>query len=374
MGKDLRGKELGQNISQEKNGYYFARMIDASGKRIGKRFKTVRECQRWLTDQLYEKEHCNIKCPDDLCVDAWYDYWFDTKSRYVKYNTLRNYSAQYTSFIRPVIGDMLVKDVKPIHCQSIFNRMADMNMSSKSMQLTRVVLFNLFSLAEDNDLIIKNPCRRNVKSNIGTKSEPRTPLTLDEQNKFVKCISGHKFADQYMFVLQTGLRASELIGLRWDAIDLNKRIITVKSITYFRNDTKAWFTDTPKTEAGEREVPLTQTAIAILKARKKRRSMVNMEFKDLVFTDDNDAPITNQCYNGALKRLCRQNKLRPFSMHILRHTFATRCIEGGMKPKILQTILGHTSINTTMNLYVHGTDEERRKEMDLIEHMLCIGE
>ena len=71
-------------------------------------------------------------------------------------------------------------------------------------------------------------------------------------------------------------------------------------------------------------------------------------------------------YAGSMK-LTRKAEIQNFSMHTLRHTFATRCIEAGMRPKTLQQILGHSSINITMNLYVHVTDEEKTKEMQKFE-------
>ena len=76
-------------------------------------------------------------------------------------------------------------------------------------------------------------------------------------------------------------------------------------------------------------------------------------------------------FNPNIKlKICDKAKIPRFSMHILRHTFATRCIEAGMKPKILQMLLGHSNIGITMNLYVHTTEEEKKKEMDLVAEAL----
>ena len=80
----------------------------------------------------------------------------------------------------------------------------------------------------------------------------------------------------------------------------------------------------------------------------------------------------NSTYDSKLFWLCDKLRIPRFSMHVLRHTFATRCIEGGMKPKTLQMILGHSNIGVTMNLYVHTTDDEKIKEIDRIAGSLVV--
>ena len=83
-------------------------------------------------------------------------------------------------------------------------------------------------------------------------------------------------------------------------------------------------------------------------------------------------PIKNSTYDTALFKICDKAQIPRFSMHVLRHTFATRCIEGGMKPKTLQIILEHSNIGITMNLYVHTTEEEKLKEIELVADALNV--
>lgn len=92
----------------------------------------------------------------------------------------------------------------------------------------------------------------------------------------------------------------------------------------------------------------------------------------MVFLCRKGTPVKNSTYDSMLYKLCEKADIRHFSMHILRHTFATRCIEAGMKPKTLQTILGHSNIGITMNLYVHTTAEQKTKEIDLIADTLKV--
>ena len=119
--------------------------------------------------------------------------------------------------------------------------------------------------------------------------------------------------------------------------------------------------------------PLTEEAVSILKKKKeknKRISEISTEWEEFVFLCRKGTPVKNSTYDTALFKICDKAKIPRFSMHILRHTFATRCIEAGMKPKTLQMLLGHSNIGITMNLYVHTTEEEKKKEMDLVAEAL----
>ncbi len=100
--------------------------------------------------------------------------------------------------------------------------------------------------------------------------------------------------------------------------------------------------------------------------------MINMQFKEHVFLCRKGEPTKNSAYDTALFKLCDKAGIERFSMHVLRHTMATRCIEGGMRPKTLQVILGHANVGITMNLYVHVTEDEKVKEVERIESALKI--
>ena len=118
---------------------------------------------------------------------------------------------------------------------------------------------------------------------------------------------------------------------------------------------------------------MTDEAIRILKNQKKKNQQLKtVEFiwKNFVFLNRVGRPTSTQDYDLTLKRLCKTYHLPHISMHILRHTFATRCIEGGMLPKTLQSILGHSSIMMTMNLYVHATCERKELEMQKVSNTL----
>lgn len=375
MGKDLRGKELGEGIYQQPNGTYCARFVDKFGKRKSKRSKKLQEVRQWIADATYIDEHSDLDQATDMLVDAWFDYWISIKKKTVRPNTVRNYIERYERNIKGVIGKKLLTEVKPIHCQKIFSDMADEGYKTTTIYQIRIALYNMMDFAKENDVIINNPCKKSVKSDMGKPSDKKEALTIDVQKKFLEGATGQSYENQYRFVLQTGLRTGELVGLKWDDIDFENRTLTISRTMEFRYKVGEWRVGPPKSKSGYRTIPLTDEAIRILKAQKEKNSkikVINMEWADQVFLCRKGEPVKNSAYDTALFKICDKVGIKRFSMHVLRHTFATRCIEAGMMPKTLQKILGHSNIGIMMNLYVHITEDEKNKEIDLVADALNV--
>lgn len=375
MGKDLKGKELGVGISQQSDKLYVARFTDKFGIRKTKRFKKLQECRQWIADASYISKHSDIENASDILVDTWYEYWIGIKKQTVRPNTVRNYSERYERNIKGIIGKKLLSEVKPIHCQKIFSDMAEQGYKTTTIYQTRITLYNMLEFAKENDVILSNPCKKSVKSDIGKPSEKKVALTIDEQRKFLMAATGQSYENQYKFILQTGLRTGELVGLKWDDIDFGKRTVTISRTMEYRYKVGEWRVGPPKSKSGYRTIPLTDEAIRILKDQKEKNSkikVINIEWRDQVFLSRKGEPVKNSTYDTALFKICDKAEIRKFCMHILRHTFATRCIEACMIPKTLQKILGHSNIGITMNLYVDATEEEKTKEMDLVAEALKV--
>ncbi len=374
MGKDLRGKELGVGISQRKDGLYTARFTDKLGKRRQQYFKKLQECRNWLADAQFEDEHGNINFSSNITVDAWFEYWIkEIKEKTVRWSTLSVYKDRYNKNIKKIIGRMIISEVKPMHCQNVLNVMDNNGYAGTSMDKTKVTMSAMFSDACENGLISSNPITKSVKCPKKKNKNTRV-LTLEEQKKFLEVAKGSVNYNHFLFILQTGIRSSELRGLKWNDIDFQNRIIHIRrNVTHDSNNSR-FITGELKTSSGQRDIPMTNTAYEVLmelknQKEKRKQKVISFEFADHVFLNRNGKLLPNSNYDRYLKRLCVKAGIEKISMHTLRHTFATRCIESGMKPKTLQKILGHASLAMTMDLYVHVTDDEKEKEMKKFEEM-----
>ena len=375
MDKDLRGKELGEGIYQQPNGTYCARFVDRFGKRKSKRSKKLQEVRQWIADASYIDEHSDIDQAPDMMVDAWFEYWIGIKQKTVRPNTVRNYTERYNMNIKKVIGKKLLTDVKPIHCQKIFTDMADEGYKTSTIYQARITLYNLLEFAKENEVILNNPCKKSVKSDMGKPSDKKEALTIDVQKKFLEAAEGQSYENQFRFVLQTGLRTGELVGLKWEDIDFVNKTIKISRTMEYRYSVGEWRVGPPKSQSGYRTIPLTDEAIRILRAQKEKNKnikIIPIEWAEHVFLCRKGEPVKNSTYDTALFKICDKAGIKRFSMHVLRHTFATRCIEGGMLPKTLQKILGHSNIGITMNLYVHITEDEKKREIDLVASALNV--
>ena len=368
MGKDLKGKELGQGLTQRKNGKFSAR-ITVNGKRREKYFEKISEARKWLRNVAYEAEHGKVVFCSSMTVEEWFQYWIENiKEGTVRYNTVRNYRERYKYNIKEEIGTFKLSEVKPLHCQSILNVMYDKKYAYGTMQQTRITMYNMFQSALENDLLLSNPVRKSVKCKYRETKERRV-LTIEEQEKFLEYAKETLHYEEFALILQTGMRVSEVMGLKWSDIDFAKRSISIQRILHFRKKEERFEFGEPKSKSGIREIPMTDECYRILKEVKMKK-LVSVEFPDLVFTNKLGIPTKSSTYDSAIAKITCKAGIEKFSMHCLRHTFATRCIECGMRPKTLQKILGHANISITMNLYVHVTDEEKYKEMQKLNKIV----
>ncbi len=389
LGKDLKGKELGAGIVQRKDKRYVARYVSKiSGKRVEKYFHKVNEAKKWLAEAKYEDEHSKCIVSTQMTVDTWFDYWVNNIVGDLAPNTTRNYRERYCHNIQPIIGKLPITDVKPLHCKMVLNSM-DADYAGSTIRQAFITMGTMFKSAKMNDLIPKHPMDGVRYTKPVRAVNDIKFLTVEEQEKFLETARKSHNYNQYALILETGLRTGEMIGLTWDAIDFEKRTLTVNKTLEYRHKQGCWRAGAPKTQHSYRTIPLTNRAYEILQSiyatrdeRKQSSTLYQtLEFmdrhtgekstlimKDLVFINwRTGEPAKNSSYDTHLYKLCDEANIKRFCMHALRHTYATRAIEKGVQPKVLQKLLGHGSIQTTMDKYVHVTDDSLRKAVQQFE-------
>ncbi len=395
MGKNLKGKECGKGIRQRKDGLYSARFVDRLGNRHEKYFATIPEARNWIEDSKYADKHKGIFVPTETTVDEWFEFWIENIVGDLAPNTLRNYRERYTFNIQPVIGKMAIANVKPMHCKKVLLQM-DETYAGSTIQQTYITMGTMLKAALMNDLIVKHPMNgvRYTKP-VRAKDDIKF-LTREEQRIFLQTAKRSHNYHQYALILETGLRTGELIGLTWDAINFDKRTLTVNKTLEYRHKQGYWRAGPPKTPQSYRIIPLTERAYNILKEiwdnREHRKNSPllsetleyidrrtgatsQLVMGDLVFINWRmGEPAKNSSYDTHLYKLCDEAGIKRFCMHALRHTYATRAIEAGMQPKVLQKLLGHASIKTTMDRYVHVTTESMGEAIKQFEKNQVLDE
>lgn len=382
VGKDLKGNKCGAGICQRKDKKYAARFLDKRGIRQEKHFKTLKEAKKWLSEAKYEDEHGLVPSGLDMTIDDWFTYWKENLICDLAPNTIRSYQERYDHNIQPVIGRMKLGDVKPMHCKIVLNRMEN-DYAGSTIRQTYITMGTMLRSAVMNDIIHKHPMDGVRYTKPVRAVDDIKFLTVEEQRRFLECAKESHNYRQYALILETGIRTSELVGLTWDSINWKKHTLTISKTLEYRHSRGYWRAGPPKTTKSYRTIPLTDKAYEILKScyderftRKESETLSQileyidrrtgetkyLVMKDLVFVNYRTGePIKNSSYDTHLYKICDKAGIKRFCMHALRHTYATRAIERDVPPKVLQKLLGHASIKTTMDRYVHVTDDSMEK-------------
>ena len=234
-----------------------------------------------------------------------------------------------------------------------------------------------FELAVSENIIDKNPL--NDKTVLKPKSNKPDKkvrgFTQEEQQKFLETLKDYKpianknyYKPQFLISLMTGMRMGEINALTLNDIDLdNKEIHIYKTITKDTNG-KAKLGAATKTIAGQRIIPIPESLIPILK--NVIDNYVPNENNLLFVNKSNGGVISTSQVNCAFKRLCEKANLEVDGQHMLRHSYATRCIEAGISAPVLKTYLGHTDISTTINTYVDIFNKFQKEELKKYEEYM----
>ena len=380
MVTEKKARKLPKGITKRKDGRYMARFQYEGenyilyGRELNKLILQIEDLKYEVRHGLYEKEQ-------NILVGTWFRTWMEEyKLNQVKPTTYDLYERTYDGHIKPYIQKRKLKDIRPEHIQRIFNTEAK---KVKQQTLTRiqVILNGMFQQAYKNGIIQKNPVKRTTLPKLREDLERRV-MTMEEQELFLEYAKKTYYGDIFEVALSTGMRKGELLALEWTDIDFENRIIHVTG-TIIRTGGR-YCKGSPKSSTSKRDIPMLNNVYSILKKRRKELSEVKLllgklwkpldGLDNLVFTNEFGSLVTlntMQYYMKHIQELIRRDgiEFEPIHIHTLRHTFATRCIEQGMQPQVLKTILGHSSLAMTMDLYSHVLPDTKHEEMQKIENL-----
>ena len=290
------------------------------------------------------------------------DEWLEIKEMEIKRTTYSNYVYIMRKYLFPTYKNLTLKELEKYDYKNFTNNLSK-NLSPKT---TRDILCVLKSILH----FIKR--RYGAKIDLEKIKGPRLdnkPVVIlnDEEIKKMEkyCLKQNNLKSiGVIMALNTGLRIGEVCGLKWKRIDLDKKEIYIKRVlerVYVdKNLSKTkLIMEEPKTKSSVRKIPISNKLYEILKPLKNK-----YENEDFFLTGKNKG-IEPNSYEDVFKDYLKEIKLKQtYTFHILRHTFATKCLEKGMDIKSLSEILGHSNVEMTLNRYVHSSFKIKKKYLD----------
>lgn len=366
-----------KGITLRKDGRYCA-TVQYNGERHFIFGKSPQEVKKKRDDLRYELEH-GIYCkPEKMTVASWFETWMkEYKGKQIKPTTAQRYRSAYDKHISPTLGKMKIGNVTSHIIQKELNSMQDKGIIGTA-RIVYIILHEMFDRALKNELIPKNPMLAVSMPKAERKAaDEKRVLSKEEQQTFIEYAAGSTYYDLYITMLQSGMRINEACGLEWSSVDFKKHEIHVKgTLNYIRG--KARYIGSPKSKTSRRTIPLLPEVEKILKGRRKKqleeRMMLGKDYKeekgleDIVFTYPEGGAFWDEAVRVDLKAIVSKIQIdfpafEPITPHTLRHTFATRAAESGMPLQVLKTILGHSSLAMTADLYSHVLPDTKHEEM-----------
>lgn len=312
----------------------------------------------------------------------------------LKQSTRTNYTYMYKKYIAPQYGKTSITAIKKSDIQHFYKSLIEVqNFKPNSMEIIHTILHPVFQLAVDDDIILKNPTdgvMSKIKKQYNWEKPKRHALTIEQQSAFINYIKNSSTYNHWLPIftvaLGTGMRVGELIGLRISDCDFKSNVISVNHNLIYRQQDSGlceMHVTTPKTKAGTRTIPMLTEVKSALQTELQKQMEFGLctceidGYSGFIFSNRYGYVHNPQTLNRAIKRIAKEynaketqqaekEKREPlllpdFSMHVLRHTFCTRFCENETNVKVIQEIMGHADISTTMDIYAEATEQKKKE-------------
>jgi integrase len=356
-------------------------------------FKTRKEANRWLTDVLARVDQRTWVTPTKETTGAYLLGWLAAIRTSKKPSTYESYERLVRTHLLPRIGHIYLDQLGPGHLSAAYADMEQFGrldrtggLSPRMVHYAHTVLRKALADAVEEGRLARNVAALGTVRNRLPKArrpEHRT-WTAEELARFLGHVSGDPLYPALLLAATTGLRRGELLGLRWVDIDLGRGRAAVRQTLGAIRDvdtgtgTHRPVFGTPKTDR-ERTVPLPAPTVAALRTHRQRhraeRLHVGPDFTDLglVFCEPDGSPIHPERFAKRFTVRVRQAGVPAIRFHDLRHTWATLALQAGVHPKVVQEILGHSSIAITLGTYSHAIPSMQEQAADTVAALVFGG-
>lgn len=398
--KDLRGRALRKGeVQRASDKRYMYTYTDPLGRRkyiYANDLVTLREKEkRLIKDQL---DGLDLYAAGSATLNDTFDRYMSTKYE-LRDTTRSGYLYTWDHHVRDTFGRKKIAEIKYSDVlQFYYYLLKEENLAIATVDSVHTLLHPTFQLAVRDEIIRKNPASgvmREISRRAGRNKGVRHALTIEQQRAFMDYMANHPvyyhWWPLFTVLLGTGCRIGECLGLRWQDLDFEKRLISINhSVVYYvATDTglSTMRISLPKTESGIRTVPMLDIVYdAFQMEREEQEETVGLNQSELdgmtgFVWQNKYGDIPNpQTVNNTIKRIAanynaeeilkaKKEKREPvllpnFSCHHLRHTFATRLCENETNLKVIQSIMGHKNIETTMDVYAEATDRKKQESIE----------
>jgi integrase len=355
-----RGANGEGGISRRRDGSWMARytvQTPTGRKRKVIYAKSQAEARRKLTEALANRDKGFTYDAEGLTVKGYLARWLEDSVRgSVKATTYQSYASLVRLHICPTLGSTKLSTLTPAHVQGLYRQKLDDGLAPKTVKYIHTTLHRALRQAVRWGLVPRNAAAEADPPKVITLE--MRPLSPIQARTLLQAAKGNRLETLYVLAVTTGMRQGELLGLRWEDVDLECRTVRVRrTLTLARGG--PCLTE-PKTKGSRRSIRLTAGALEALERHRGRQEGEGAAKGDewnawnLVFCTRRGTPVRrDNLHDKHWKPLLKRSGLPDVRFHDLRHTCATLLLTKGVHPKIVSEMLGHSSIAITLDTYSH---------------------